>query len=253
MKPYNEKFIIDKIKEYSINIKVDEVGKYKIIKRDGLQGIIDGYLYESKGELKVSIPELIGEERVWMRIGPKEIESSYEAIKFAKGKVGVVGLGLGYVVQEMAKKKEVKEIVVYEISQDVIDLYKRNFKNNKKIKVILGDAYEAKREKFDFFYVDIYEYKLSLKVVEDYIKFNDLHDIENYTFWGMEHFLLSCSYDEIVWVFIPEIWMDMSKDISNNLDKSGYIKDYKRLDEELVSEVLAAFKTILNEGEEEFI
>ena len=253
MKPYNEKYIVDKINEYSRIIKVDEVGKYKIIKRDGLQGIIDGYLYEKNGELKESIPELIGEERVWMRISPKEIESSYEAIKFARGKVGVVGLGLGYVVQEMAKKSDVKEIIVYEISQDVIDLYNRNFKSNKKIKIVLGDAYKAKREQFDFFYVDIYEYKLSLQVVEDYKKFNEIHDIENYTFWGMEHFLLSCNYDEIVWVFIPEMWMDMSKDISSSLDISGYIKNYKRLDEELVSKVLAAFKEVLNEGEEEYI
>ena len=36
--------------------------------------------------------------------------------KMAKGKVGVVGLGLGYAVEEMAKKPEVEEITVYEIS-----------------------------------------------------------------------------------------------------------------------------------------
>ncbi len=45
----------------------------------------------------------------------------------AKGKVGVVGLGLGYVVEEMAKKPEVEEITVYEISKEIIELYYENF------------------------------------------------------------------------------------------------------------------------------
>lgn len=33
-----------------------------------------------------------------MRFLFKEIESFYEIIKFVKGKVGIVGLGIGYVV-----------------------------------------------------------------------------------------------------------------------------------------------------------
>ncbi|PRR83019.1 hypothetical protein [Clostridium vincentii] len=251
MKPYDEKFIIDKIKEYSSQIQVNEIGKYKIMKRDGLKGIIDGYLYEREGEVNTEIPELVGEERIWMRICPKEIQGSYEFIKLAKGKVGIVGLGLGYIVQEISKKDEVEEIIVYEISQDVIDLYNSNFQNNKKIKIIHGDAFKVKGEKFDLFFSDIYEYKLSLKVVEDYIELNKIHNIEQYLFFGLEHFLLSCSYDEIVWVYLPEPWMDMSKRISNRLDDSGYIKYYKKLDEKLVSEVLEAFKVIFNENEEE--
>ena len=53
-----------------------------------------------------------------MRLTPLEIQGAYFAIKMAKGKVGVVGLGLGYVVEEMAKKLEVEEITVYEISKE---------------------------------------------------------------------------------------------------------------------------------------
>lgn len=251
MKPYEENFIVDKIEEYNEQININEIGKYKILKRDGIKGIIDGYLYEKEGEIKTEIPELIGEERIWMRISPKEIQGSYEFIKITSGRVGIAGLGLGYVVQEISKKDEVKEIVVYEISQDVIDLYNNNFKDNKKIKIIHGDAFKAKGEKFDFFFSDIYEYKLSLKVVEDYIKLNNIHNIGEYLFFGVEHFLLSCSYDEIVWVYVPESWMEMSKRISSALDDSGYIKYYKKLDEKIVSEVLEAFKAIFNKDDEE--
>jgi hypothetical protein len=251
MKPYEEKFIIDKIEEYNSQIQVNEIGKYKILKRDGLKGIIDGYLYEKEGEVNTEIPELIGEEKIWMRISPKEIQGSYEFIKMAQGRIGIAGLGLGYIVQEISKKDEVKEIIVYEVSQDVIDLYNSNFKDNKKIKIIHEDAFKAKGEQFDFFFSDIYEYKLSLKVVEDYIKLNNIHHIKEYLFFGLEHFLLSCSYEEIVWVYIPETWMEISKSISRTLGDSGYVKYYKKLDEKLVSEVLEAFKPIFNEGEEE--
>ena len=250
MKPYNSEFIIDKIKEYEGVLKIDEVGSFKIIKREGLKGIIDGYLYEKEGELQTVIPELIGNNRVWMRIGPKEIQGCYEFIKKAKGRVGVVGLGLGYLVQELSKKEEVEEIVVYEISKDVIELYNRNFEENPKIRIIFGDAFKAKGERFNFFFADIYEYKLSKQVVHDYEKLTQIHEIEEYSFFGMEHFLLSCSYEEIVWVYVPELWMEMSKDIANELSKSGYMKYYKQLDDKLVSEVLGAFKVILNEGEE---
>ena len=247
MKPYDEKFIIEKIKEYNEKIEVNEVGNYKIIKRDGIKGIIQGYMYKREGEVKEHILELWGEDRVWMRISPMEIESSYEFIKFAEGKVGVVGLGLGYVVQELAKKPEVKKIIVYEKSKDVIDLYRKSFKTNRKIKIINKDAFEVPADVFNYFYVDIYEYKLVKRVVKDYVEFNKLHKIENYAFWGVEHFLLSCSFEEIKWVYIPDLWIDMAKELSSRLEESGYMKYYERLDEELVSEILGEFKDILNE------
>ena len=139
---------------------------------------------------------------------------------------------------------------MYEISKDVVELYKRNFGENEKIEIIVGDAFNASKDSFDFFYTDIYEYKLSMQVVEDYIKLNKLHDIKEYSFFGMEHFLLSCKYDEIVWVYVSETWMAMCKDLSEALDQSGYIKFYEQLDEELVSKVLAGFKEVLNQGME---
>ena len=103
------------------------------------------------------------------------------------------------------------------------------------------------KDKFDFFYADIYEYKLTSQVVDDYEKFNRLHEIEEYAFFGMEHFLLSCKYEEIVWVYIPESWMEMSKDAYRALGEAGYLAYYTALDEELVSQVLAKFKPVLEE------
>lgn len=247
MKPFDKEYVLDEIARYNNKISKNKIGDYEIKSVDGLKGIIQGYLYAKEDEINLDILELHGPQNIWMRLTPLEIQGSYFAIKMAKGKVGVVGLGLGYVVEEMAKKDSVEEITVYEISQEVIDLYYSNFSKNPKIKVICGDAFEAESKKFDFFYVDIYEYKLTSKVVKDYKDFNNIHDIEEYSFFGMEHFLLSCSYTEIVWVYIPENWMESSRKAFEAIQQSNLLPYYEKLDENLVSQVLQDFKVILNE------
>ena len=106
---------------------------------------------------------------------------------------------------------------------------------------------EAERKEFDFFYADIYEYKITSQIVEDYKKFNELHNIEEYSFFGMEHFLLSCSYTEIVWVYIPENWMESSRRAFEAIQESNLLPYYEKLDENLVSQVLEEFKEVLND------
>lgn len=246
MKPYVEEFIVDKMKEYNKKISQGSFGSYKIVKKEEKNNIIEGYLYKREGN-KEFVIELLNDNNLVMKLGHKEIESTFQIIKFAKGRVGIVGLGLGYVAQEIAKKQDVKEIIVYEISKEVIELYRNNFGENKKIKIIEGDAFKAESQSFDYFYVDIYNYVLSSKVVDDYKFFMKLHNIEEYVFCGLEHFLLSCRYEEIIWVYIPETWMDMAKGISTALSISGYIKGYEQLNEKLVSNVLAQFKEVFNE------
>lgn len=146
----------------------------------------------------------------------------------------------------MQKKNSVEEVIVYEISEEIIKLYNNNFPKNKKIRIIKGDAFKAKKNKFDFFYVDIYKCELSSKIVKDYKILNELHEIEEYAFRGLEHFLLSCKYEDIVWIYIPENWISMSKKAYEALDASGYLNSYKPLDEENVKKVLFEFKEILN-------
>ena len=249
MKPFDKNYVLEKINEYNNKINKRKIGDYEIKSIDGLKGIVQGYLYQQEDEYDVNILELHGPNHIWMRLTPLEIQASYFAIKMAKGRVGVVGLGLGYVVEEMAKKSEVKEVIVYEISQEVIDLYYSNFTENPKIKIVCCDALKAESKKFDFFYVDIYEYKLTSQIVDDYKKFNEIHNIEDYSFFGMEHFLLSCSYTEIVWVYIPENWMESSRKAFEAIQESNLLEYYEKLDEKLVSQVLEEFKIVLNDIE----
>ena len=140
--------------------------------------------------------------------------------------------------------KKAKGKFYYDQSEEETPWNKK--KGNKKIKIINENAFKAKSQKFDYFYVDIYEYKLDTRVVDDYIKFNEIHKIGEYLFWGVEHFLLSCRYEEIVWVYIPELWMDISKKIFVSLQEANLLQYYKQLDEKVVSKVLADFKEILD-------
>ena len=246
MKPFEREYVLNKIKEYNRKIKPNKIGEFEIKRIDGLKGIVQGYLYEKKDKINLKIAELNHNyDHTWMRLTPLEIQGSYFSIERARGKVGIVGLGLGYVAQEMAKRDEVKEIIVYEVSKDVIDLYNSNFKKNPKIKIINIDAFKAEPEEFDYFYADIYEYKITSDVVKDYEAFNKLHKIEEYSFFGMEHFLLSCSYEEIVWVYIPENWLAMAREAYDALEQSELLDYYKPLNNDIVSAVLQKFKVVL--------
>lgn len=246
MKPYETEFVKDKIKEYNSLIKDNNINGFAINKEENFK-TKTGYMYEKEIDLGLDIINLEYKGNSLMKISNIEIESSYMFIKYAKGKVGIVGLGLGYVVNELLKKKEVEKVIVYEKEKEVIDLYNLTFKEDKRLKIINEDAYKAKKDKFDYFFVDIYNYKLSNQVVEDYKTFNKLHDITEYLFWGIEHFLLSCRYEEIVWVYIPELWMTISKDIFTSFQEAGLLNCYKQLDEDLVSNILKKFKEILDE------
>ena len=146
LKPFDKEYVLDKIEEYNKKIKSNKVGDYEIKSVDGLQGVIQGYLHSKEDNYDINILELHAPNHVWMRLTPLEIQGAYFAIKMAKGKVGVVGLGLGYVVEEMAKKPEVEEITVYEISKEIIELYYENFPKNSKINIICCDAYNAERK-----------------------------------------------------------------------------------------------------------
>lgn len=247
MKPYNKNFVFQEMTIYNKLINPGTCGNYRIVKNIIKKQNLQGYMYENKEEYDIDVIELYKDDFSLMKLSPKEIESSYATIHFAYGKVGIVGLGIGYVVQEIAKKYDVKEVIVYEISEEVIKLYNQNFQQNEKIKIIKGDAFTAKGEKFDFFYVDIYEHDVTSKIVKDYKIFNQLHEIEEYAFWGLEHFLLSCKYEDIVWVYVPEKWIAMSKKAYEALDSSGYIKEYMPLDDNLVKKILLEFKEVLNE------
>lgn len=242
MTKFGVNYIISMIEKYNEKIKENKCGEYVISKIQPDTEEMKKNVY-TEGNKIIKLKN--GSEEI-MKLDFEEIAKSYQAIRYAKGKVGIAGLGLGITAEEIASKDEVKEVTVYETSREVIELYRENFGENPKIKILNEDAYEAERKHFDFFFTDFYGYEISDRAVSDYEKFNEIHDITEYSFFGMEQFLLSCNYQEILFVYIPENWTAMSKDYYESLNASGLLKYYSQLEEEKTHDILMKFKEIFN-------
>lgn len=87
--------------------------------------------------------------------------SNYEFIKNANGRVFIAGLGIGLILhnlREKVTKGEITEIVIMEISQDVIDLVSPYYKDLP-IKYVRANVLEykpTKKDIFDTIYFDIW-------------------------------------------------------------------------------------------------
>ncbi len=93
---------------------------------------------------------------------PAEYRDHTFFIHWCQGHVLIAGLGIGLVLQEVAKKKEVTMVTVVEIEQDVIDLvwphYQKMF--GKKIEVVCADIFEWKPPKgikYDSAWYDVWD------------------------------------------------------------------------------------------------
>lgn len=235
---YNEQ--IKKYKEHIMPIKLNNVEiRYENNKN------LNGYLYNKNEEYEDGTIELLIEDKLAMEISPREIQGACQIIKNAKGKVGIIGLGLGYITQEILKKDKVSKVIVYETNKDVIDIYYKNFGENPKLTILNEDGFNGKSDNFNSFIVDIYNYNIEDRVVEDYKILNEVHKIEEYYFFGFEHFLLSCPTSEIAFVYVPEYWTEAIERCYRQLMDNRYINNFAPLDEEKVTKILLGFKEIL--------
>ena len=244
MTSYSGKACESKIQEYKEFIKVENLENLEVIYSD-IPKLTDGYIYKRRKTLNEGPIELKKEGKLVCSISVKEIQGTKEAISRANGKCGVLGLGLGFYIQEIAKKENVTEIIVYEIDQNIIKLYESNFEHNKKIKLVHSDGFEVKGEQFNFFFSDIYNYEITESVAHDYGKLIETHDIYEYSFFGLEKFLLSCPMEELMNVYVPDEWMDMTKKAFERVDKLGQMKNIKKIRRHKALKVLNVFKEIL--------
>lgn len=248
MIPFKDTYYQNKVREFNdkCNIKNDfHLSDFSIEYIMFKSGKINAYMHIYKGDF-YNYPILKEREQVWMGVTPLEIGGYYEAIRRAEGKVGVVGLGLGYFVQEILEKEKVQEIVVYEKSYEVIELYNKNFGHSPKLKIINGDAFKAEKERFDFFFVDIYKNEICYNIVEDYLKLNNIFEIKEYAFWGLEHLILSCDSEEIMRANLPKAWIAMADSLGDRFYQSKYKENFVALGYKLCRKVLEGFEHIFN-------
>jgi len=90
---------------------------------------------------------------------PAELDDFRYFIHQAKGKILLNGLGLGCILQNLLEKQDVTQIIVNEISEEVIQLVGKHFKD-KRLTINHADAFTWKLPKglrFDYVYHDIWD------------------------------------------------------------------------------------------------
>ena len=128
--------------------------------------IISDYPYEEYYQLGFFKEEfkylaLLKNNEIWMSVNPNEINTMKPFIAEAKGKVLVLGLGMGYIAYMMALKDDVKSVTVIEKDINIINLFKEHIapllKTNK-IKVVHDDAirYVENNKGFDYIFADLW-------------------------------------------------------------------------------------------------
>lgn len=116
-------------------------------------------------EADVDMPVLKEDGIVWMSPAISEMESMKDGIEKAHRKCLAMGLGIGFLPYLWLLKDEVESVTVVEFNLDVIKLFDKyirpQFKTDKKLKIIHGDAFDYYNaqflNQFDYVYVDFWE------------------------------------------------------------------------------------------------
>lgn len=114
---------------------------------------------------RVTFPAVYEGSVPWVSVCPSEIRSMAKDIPAARGRVLVLGLGLGYYPFMILQNPEVESITVVEKSPEIIRLFKESllpsFPKKEKIRVVEADAFDFLEDtpngRYDFCYADIWE------------------------------------------------------------------------------------------------
>lgn len=144
------------------NIPIGKIGDYEIIKSSPtkqeafISNIRAPYRPIYEGEI---ITALKYHNKIIMSDTQGEMSEMWNIINEAHGHVLIVGLGLGIILREIAKKKEVKKITVIEISREIIDLVWPNYigKFGRKTEIIKADIFNWKPDKKAFYNIAYYD------------------------------------------------------------------------------------------------
>lgn len=114
---------------------------------------------------RVSFPAIYEGQIPWVSVCPSEIFSMAKDVPDARGRVLVLGLGLGYYPFLISQRDEVESITVVEKSPEIIRIFKEEilpqFPHKNKIRIVEADAFHFLEDtlpgRFDFCYADIWE------------------------------------------------------------------------------------------------
>jgi spermidine synthase len=154
------------MEDYKVDVPEGEKGDWRITKytvgeKDRihqLSSMFNSGRYVPDG----TYTRLIRNNKCIMSDTPDEVRDHHEIIHYAKGNVLIVGLGLGMVLNAIAKREDVTHVTIIEKSQDVIDLVSDHYlkKYLNKITIINADIFDWIPNKdcyYDFAWYDIWD------------------------------------------------------------------------------------------------
>lgn len=162
--PYIKSIKPKQSKNGKYSLKYCSYEKYQLFPLDEISLVEPNYLEVSKigyFKKKYDYLALLENDTIWMCITPNEMNTMKPAIEKAKGRVLVLGLGLGYYPFMISLKDDVEEIVVVEKDKRIIDIFNANIApniRNSKITVVNDDAYSylEKNNNFDMVFADLW-------------------------------------------------------------------------------------------------
>jgi spermidine synthase len=145
-----------------INIPDGQIGEYKVEKFIVDRVDFHSLLHGREVPMGKTFTRLMRGKTVVMSDTPAECDDQAYFIRIASGNVLIAGLGIGYVLQEVAKKDNVNHVTVIEISSEIIQLvwshYQKRFGD--KIELINADVFEWKPPrdiKYNYAWYDIWD------------------------------------------------------------------------------------------------
>jgi hypothetical protein len=191
-------------------------------------------------ETDVALPVLKEGGKVWMSPAISEIESMEEGIEKGNGKCLAMGLGIGFLPYLWLLKDEVESVTVVEFNKEVIHLFEQyirpQFKTQKKLEIIHGNAFDYYNEEFlnqfDYVYVDFWEstgdgLELYTKLMEKKI------DLSHVDYWIEDSMLYDVKY--IVAPYLNAVY--------EGKGVTGFISSMEGDSKELAKKVNRYFKT----------
>ena len=169
-----------------------QVGNYRIHRKDyprgyyKMNGIDDYVLFKVVKPIPVTtLQQRRGRKWYgWMVDDPPHWRSMQIYARGSKGRVLTTGLGLGLVIYDLIKNDDVTEIVVVEISPEVVQLISPHLPKSDKLKIVVDDFYHFididntqwdtiitdlwvshnSREKLDLYYHEVVPTMVDLKI-----------------------------------------------------------------------------------------
>lgn len=174
-------------------------------------------------------------KNLWMSLNPNEINTMASAIEKAKGRVLVLGLGMGYITYMISNKENISSITVIERNKENISLFEKYllplFPNKAKITIIEDDAINFVKHyfKYDYIFADLWfdaedglEYYLKLSEIESKNNTKIDYWLETSLKQMKRRYLIELIKEQIEGS--DETWYQSEQEISDRIFKTLYFQ-----------------------------